>query len=71
MGRRSKISVQKTVNNIDKLVTIHDRPEGSKLGKYNYIIEAEASGGITDEQISKVCKTKEIRFCGSFNAISK
>lgn len=54
-----------------ELITIHDRPEGSKLGKYNYIIEVEAPGGITDEQISKVCKTKEIRFCGSFNSVSK
>ena len=54
-----------------ELVTIHDRPEGSKLGKYNYIIEVEASGGITDEQISKVCKTTDVRFCGSFNAVSK
>jgi len=54
-----------------ELVTIHDRPEGSKLGTYNYIIEVEAVGGITDEQISKISKTGEVRFCGCFNAISK
>lgn len=54
-----------------ELVTIHDRPEGSKLGTYNYIIEVEAVGGITDEQISKVSKTGEVRFCGCFNSVSK
>ncbi len=54
-----------------ELVTIHDRPEGSKLGKYNYIIEAEAPGGITDKQIEKVCGNSNIRFCGSFNVVSK
>ena len=54
-----------------ELVTIHDRPEGSKLGKYNYIIEVEAPGGITDEQISKVSTTGEVRFCGCFNSVSK
>ena len=54
-----------------ELVTIHDRPEGSKLGKYNYIIEVEVPDGITDQQISKVCENVSIRFCGSFNAVTK
>ena len=54
-----------------ELVTIHDRPEGSKLGKYNYIIEVEVSGGITDKQIENVCKNGNLRFAGSFNAVSK
>ena len=54
-----------------ELVTIHDRPEGSKLGKYSYIIDAEVSGGITDKQIGKICENTSIRFCGSLNAVSK
>lgn len=54
-----------------ELVTIHDRPEGSKLGKYNYIIEFEVPGGITDKQINKVCENDIIRFLGSFNTVSK
>jgi len=54
-----------------ELVTIHDRPEGSKLGKYNYIIEVEVPGGITDKQIERVCVNSDIRFAGSFNAVSK
>ena len=54
-----------------ELVTIHDRPEGSKLGKYSYISDAEVSGGITDKQIGKICENTSIRFCGSLNAVSK
>ena len=54
-----------------ELVTIHDRPEGSKLGKYNYIIEVEVPGGITDKHTESICKNNNIRFCGSFNAVSK
>ena len=54
-----------------ELVTIHDRPEGSQLGKYNYIIEVEASGGITDDQIKKVSRNDNIRFLGSFTTVSK
>ena len=54
-----------------ELVTIHDRPEGSKLGKYNYIIEVESSGGITEKQIENICAGREIRFLGSFSVVSK
>jgi prephenate dehydratase len=54
-----------------ELVTIHDRPEGSKLGKYNYIIEVEADGGITDAQINAVSNIDKIRFLGSFDTVLK
>lgn len=54
-----------------ELVTIHDRPEGSLLGKYNYIIEVEASDGITDKQIDSLSSNDNIKFLGSFNAVSK
>lgn len=54
-----------------ELVTIHDRPEGSKLGKCNYIIEGEVPDGITEQQISSIFRNADVRFCGSFNAVSK
>lgn len=54
-----------------ELVTIHDRPEGSKLGKYNYIIEVVADGGITETQINKVCGNENVRFLGSFDSVAK
>lgn len=54
-----------------ELVTIHDRPEGSKLGRYNYIIETEKPGGVTKEEIEAVSGQEDIRFLGSFNAVEK
>ena len=54
-----------------ELVTIHDRPEGSQLGKYNYIIEVEAADGISDDQIKAVSGIDAVKFLGSFGTMSK
>lgn len=54
-----------------ELVTIHDRPEGSQLGKYNYIIEVEAEKGITEKQIEKISALEGIRFYGCFDVKNK
>lgn len=54
-----------------ELVTIHDRPEGSQLGKYKYIIEVTSPDGITEEQINTVDASEDIRFLGSFDTASK
>ena len=54
-----------------ELVTIHDRPEGSRLGSYHYIIEVENSGGITAEQIEKIKAVPEVRCLGSFAVSEK
>ena len=54
-----------------ELVTIHDRPEGSRLGMYNYIIETENTNGIPSEQIGKLSGIAEIRFLGRFDVIEK
>lgn len=54
-----------------ELVAMHDRPEGSKLGKYNYIIEVEEADGITDDQINAVKSIDAVKFLGSFVAMSK
>lgn len=54
-----------------ELVTIHDRPEGSDLGVYNYIIEAECPDGITEKQLKDVLSFSEVRFFGTFDAIEK
>ncbi len=54
-----------------EIVSLHDRPEGSRLGMYHYVIEVEAIAGITDGQISAVSALDCVRFTGSFNAILK
>ncbi len=54
-----------------ELVTVHDRPEGSALGKYRYIIEAEDEDGITEEQMDRICGDAAVRFLGTFNLVEK
>ena len=54
-----------------ELVAIHDRPEGSYLGSYHYVIEAENPGGITEKQIDTIRKISEVRYLGSFFTVEK
>ena len=37
-----------------ELVTIHDRPEGSFLGSYNYIVEVESESGVSAKTLEKI-----------------
>ena len=52
-------------------VSLHDRPEGSQLGKYHYVIEVSNESGITDSQIDTVCELEGVRFAGRFRAVEK
>lgn len=54
-----------------ELVTIHDRPEGSMLGKYHYVIEVENTGGITKAQLDAILVMDEVRFAGCFDVLEK
>ena len=50
-----------------ELVTIHDRPEGSQLGMYNYIIEIQDPKGISDKLITSLEDFPELHYLGRFN----
>ena len=54
-----------------ELVTIHDRPEGSRLGVYNYIIEVKEEDGLSDELLSEIDAAPEVRCLGSFRVLEK
>ena len=54
-----------------EFVTIHDRPEGSALGVYHYLIEVTNAKGITEKQIRKAEAIRELRFLGCFDALEK
>ena len=54
-----------------ELVTIHDRPEGSQLGTYRYIIEIEDTEGISNELIAELEAIPELRCLGRFNVMVK
>lgn len=54
-----------------ELVTLHDRPEGSALGTYHYVIEVEGEAGVTEAQLDAVHAMEGVRFAGCFNAVEK
>ena len=54
-----------------ELVTLHDRPEGSRLGSYYYIIEVENENGITEKELETIEKIPEVRCLGYFDVIEK
>ena len=54
-----------------ELVTLHDRPEGSSLGMYHYLIEVKNDTGITAGQIETITSLDGVHFLGSFSSIEK
>ena len=54
-----------------ELVTLHDRPEGSQLGRYHYVIEVENGAGIAGDQLDAVRALEGVRFAGCFNTVEK
>lgn len=51
-----------------ELVTIHDRPEGSGLGTYNYILEVE---NLSDKLLKALEAFPEVSYLGSFSVMEK
>ncbi len=54
-----------------ELVAIHDRPQGSRLGMYRYILEVENETGISDKLLGKLESIPEVRCLGRFNVLVK
>ncbi len=54
-----------------ELVALHDRPEGSALGSYHYVIEVENKGGVTREQLDAGRAMEGVRLAGCFNPVEK
>ncbi len=54
-----------------EFVALHDRPEGSALGTYNYIFEVKNDEGITEDQIEEALAGEDLRLLGCFDMIEK
>ena len=54
-----------------EFTSLHDRPEGSRLGSYHYIFEVENEEGITSDQIDEVTSEEALRYLGSFDVVEK
>ena len=54
-----------------KLSCVHDRPEGSALGVYRFVIELEREDGFTDEEIARLENTDKLEFLGRFARVEE
>ena len=54
-----------------QVVSVHDRPEGSRLGMYRFVIEVSSEAGITAGQADAISALEGVRFAGRFNAAEK
>jgi acyl-CoA synthetase (AMP-forming)/AMP-acid ligase II len=54
-----------------EMVALHDRPEGSALGRYHFVIEMKDPNGITGAQLDAARTLEDVRFAGCFNAVEK
>ena len=49
-----------------ELVCVHDRPEGSALGIYRYVIELERADGFTEEEIARIEGSGQLECLGRY-----
>lgn len=71
-GGRELVPVLRAVSEAGlRLVTLHDRPEGSRLGSYYYVIEVEDETGISDAQLMALDGIDALRLAGRFDSIGK
>ena len=54
-----------------KLTCVHDRPEGSALGTYRYVIELEHEGGFTEEELARLKAIEQLEYLGSYARVEE
>lgn len=52
-----------------KLVCVHDRPEGSALGTYRYVIELSRENGFSNDEIKRLEGIDKLTYLGKFSSI--
>jgi prephenate dehydratase/chorismate mutase/prephenate dehydratase len=53
-----------------KLVCAHDRPDGSALGSYHYVIELSRDGGFSEEELLRLQGIEQLEYLGSFGLVA-
>ena len=52
-----------------QLVCVHDRPEGSALGTYRYVIELSRKAGFTDGEIARLGTEAGLEYLGRYSRV--
>ena len=60
--------LEKACSSGSRLVCVHDRPEGSALGTYRYVIELSRDAGFTDDEIARL-KEAGLEYLGRYSRV--
>ncbi|MBO7673898.1 MAG: hypothetical protein J6S63_02670 [Atopobiaceae bacterium] len=52
-----------------ELVCVHDRPEGSALGTYRYVMELSHEGGFTDDELDRIAGIEGLTYLGRYQRL--
>ena len=52
-----------------QLVCVHDRPEGSALGTYRYVIELSREAGFTEDEIARLSTDVGLQYLGRYSRV--
>ena len=52
-----------------QIVCVHDRPEGSALGVYRYVIELSRENGFTDDEIARLSAEAGLEYLGRYSRV--
>lgn len=52
-----------------ELVSVHDRPEGTELGRYHFVIELRHAGGFAEEELERIKGGAQVDYLGAYRSI--
>ena len=52
-----------------ELVCVHDRPEGSALGTYHYVIELQRKSGFKSKEVERIKGLPQVDYLGAYSSI--
>ena len=52
-----------------ELVSVHDRPEGSALGRYRYVVELARGAGFSSEEIERISGIQGVACLGAYGSM--
>ena len=61
--------LEKACTGDTRLVCVHDRPDGSALGVYKYIIELERDGGFATGELERLQAIDKLDYLGSYSRV--
>ena len=52
-----------------ELVCVHDRPDGSALGTYRYVMELRHEGGFADGELERIKGIGQVTYLGAYRSV--